>query len=62
MFIQQLFLQPIPVNDCMVIAYMKNDTPIDELMQWMEKDMKVAMHTMSKVSFQPNPNNRGATR
>lgn len=54
-YIRELFLQRLPANVRMVLAFTKEDTPIAKLAQLADKVMEVAVPTMLKVSVQLSP-------
>ena len=54
-FLQELFLQCLLSNVRMVLASMRNDTPINELAQLADKIMEVAIPEVANVSVQLNP-------
>ena len=57
MFVQELFLQHLPVNVRMVLASTRDNITIDELAQLADKVMEVAISTVSKLAVQPSTHN-----
>ena len=57
MFVQELFLQCLLANVCMVLASTSDNTPIDKLTQLADKVIEVTILIVSKLAVQPSTHN-----